>query len=65
MHDIPAATVKDRAQVVKRATDIEVGDVDMPMLMRLERLDEAGSFSISLCRPSVKQSGLFECIGSA
>ena len=32
----------------------------MPVLMRLERLDEAGSFPIGLCRPSVKQSGLFE-----
>ena len=44
MDDGAAATVQHAAQVVKGAADVEVGDVDVPMLVRLQRLDKAGSF---------------------
>src|SRR5579871_913249 len=40
-----AVAVEDRAQEVERAGDIEVADIDMPLLMRLEGLHEAGALA--------------------
>ncbi len=40
--DEAAASVKKAAQVVKRAADVQVQDVYMPVFMRQERLDKAG-----------------------
>ena len=44
MHDESAVAVQYAAQVVKRARNVEVADVDTPMFMRLGRLREAGPF---------------------
>ena len=41
MHDVPAVAVEDRRQVLERAVDIDVADVDVPVQtghrMRLNR----------------------------
>ena len=42
--DEAAVAVEDGAQEVKRAGDVEVADVHVPLLVRLQRLDEAGAF---------------------
>ena len=42
--DQAAASVQHAAQVVEGAADVDVGDVYVPMLVRLQRLDKAGSF---------------------
>ena len=38
-----AAAIEDAAEEVKGPRDIEVTDIDMPVLVRLERLHEAGA----------------------
>ena len=42
--DEPAAAVEEAAEVEERAGDVEVGDVDVPVLVRPERLLEALAF---------------------
>jgi hypothetical protein len=42
--DEAAVAVEDRAQEIKCASDIEVADVHMPFLVRLQGLHEAGAF---------------------
>src|ERR1700761_4203340 len=37
----PAATIEQAAEVEERACDVDVGDVDVPVLMHAERLPEA------------------------
>ena len=44
MHDVAAVAVQHGAEVVKRAGDVEVRDVDLPMRVRRERLHEAVPF---------------------
>src|SRR3954466_13144437 len=39
--DIPAAAIEQAAEVEERAGDVDVGDVDVPVLMHPERLLEA------------------------
>jgi hypothetical protein len=39
-----AAAIEDGAKEVKGAGDVEVADIDMPVFMGLEGLDEAGAF---------------------
>src|SRR3954465_5292123 len=39
--DIPAAAIEEAAEVEERAGDVDVGDVDVPVLMHPERLLEA------------------------
>ena len=34
MHDVAAVPVQNAAQVIERAADVDVGNVDMPVLMR-------------------------------
>ena len=43
VHDVSAATVQHARQVVKRPRDVDVRDVHMPVLVRQEGLDKAGS----------------------
>src|SRR5690348_1049053 len=43
VHDEAAVAVEDRAQVVVDAGDGDDGDVDMPVHVRAEGLDEAGA----------------------
>ena len=42
--DEAAAAVEDGAEEVKGAGDVEVTDIDVPVFVRLQRLDEAGAF---------------------
>lgn len=42
--DEPAAAVEQAAEVEEGAGDVDVGDVDVPVLVRLQRLHEALSF---------------------
>lgn len=60
MNDISTAAIKDRTQVIKRPTYIEIRYVDMPVFMRCEWLDKAGSFLAALWCPSLQQASLFE-----
>ena len=52
MHDVAAVAVEDRRQVVKRAVDVDVADVDMPVFMGFLRLMEARAFLRRLVRRS-------------
>jgi len=58
MDDVTAAHVQKAAEVVKGAANVDVGHVHMPVFMRFERLDEAGSFEAFLGIPFLKQSRL-------
>jgi hypothetical protein len=44
MNQETAVTVEDAAQVVERRANIQVGNIDMPMPVRLRRLVKAGPF---------------------
>ena len=44
MNDVTTATVEHGAEEVKRAGDVEVTDVDVPVFVRRERLHETGPF---------------------
>jgi len=55
-----AATIQEATQVVKRAGDVEVGDIDMPVLVRQQWLDKAFAFAGDLGRVAVEQAGLLE-----
>ena len=41
VHDVPAETVQDAAQVVEGTADVDVGNIDVPVLMCCQRLREA------------------------
>ena len=58
--DEAAVAVEDRAQEIKRAGDIEVADVHMPLLVGLEGLHEAGAFLGNVGRLPGQKSGLLE-----
>ena len=55
-----AAAIQHAAQVVECATDIQVGNVHMPVFMRLQRLYEAGALAGRLGIVSLQQPGGFE-----
>jgi hypothetical protein len=42
MHDRTTVPIQNAARVIEGRADIDVGDIDMPMLMRLEWLLEPG-----------------------
>ncbi len=44
MDDVPAAAVEQAAEVEESAGDVDVRDVDMPVLMDAKRLLEAFPF---------------------
>lgn len=44
MHDVAAVAIEDRRQVVERAAEVHVGDVDVPMLVRPGALLEIRAF---------------------
>lgn len=58
VNDESAHAVKDGDQEVERALDVDVGDIDMPVLMGLEGLHESGSLQrrgvISPIEPSCR-----------
>lgn len=45
MHDEAAVAVEDRAQVVERAADVQVAEVDVPLVVRAGGLVEALAFA--------------------
>src|SRR5436853_4715747 len=56
-NDGSAGAVENRAKVVERAADVEVGHVNMPVFMRSERLNKAGALLRWFPVPTVQQSG--------
>ena len=58
MDDEAAAAIKKAAQVVKRATDVQIRDVHMPMLVRQKWLNEAGSLFADFLVPLIQKPGL-------
>src|SRR5215208_16201 len=57
VHDGPAGAVEDRAQVVERSAQVEVGNVDVPVLMGPQGLDEASPLLRGLGVPAVEDAG--------
>ena len=55
VHDGAAESVEDRAQVVEGAGDVEVGDVDVPVLVRTQRLLETSALLRRLLIPTIQQ----------
>ena len=60
MHDVTTEAVEHRNQKVKRAAQIQVRNVDMPMLVRFFRLIEACAFLGRLDVFAVKPASCFE-----
>ncbi len=60
MDDEAAATVEDGAEEVESAGDVEITDVDVPVLMRRQGLDEAFSLFRGHGRATGQQSSAFE-----
>src|SRR5271170_7333343 len=57
MNDRTAVAVQNAAQIVERATHIDVGNIDVPVLMRTRRLLETGPLARRLSLPPREQSG--------
>ena len=51
MHEETTEPIQNAAQVIEGAAQVDVGNVDMPVLMRLERLLETGSLARWLAFP--------------
>jgi len=60
MHDKAAIAIQEGAEVVKRAAEIQVAYIDMPMLVRCERLHETGSFLRGLLPFTIESIRLFQ-----
>jgi len=58
--DEPATAIEDGAEEVKSAGDVEVTDIDMPVFVRFEGLDEAGAFLGEVGSRPGQESGFFE-----
>jgi hypothetical protein len=56
----PATTIEQAAQVVERASDVDIRDIDMPVFMRVQRLDETLALGRGLGRGAVEQPGRLE-----
>ena len=56
--DKTAAAVKQTAQIIKGAADIEMRHIDMPMFMRTKRLHKTVSLGALLPVPLLEQTGL-------
>jgi hypothetical protein len=41
MHDGTTVPIQNAAQIIESPADVDLGNIDVPMLMRLERLLEA------------------------
>lgn len=57
VHDEPAHAVKNAAEVIKSGADVDVGYVNMPVLVRLERLLEARALKRRLAAKALEQTG--------
>src|SRR5215204_7585992 len=54
------AAVEDRAKIVEGASKVDVGEVDMPVVMGLDGLNEAIAFPGRLGVPGLKQTSVLE-----
>ena len=54
VHNVTAGTVQHCAQVIKGAVNVDVRDVDVPMLMRCQRLFESCTLFAGLARPRLQ-----------
>ena len=57
MDDRTAIAIQNAAQVVEGATHVAVGNIDVPVLMRMRRLLETGPLARRLGLPSREQPG--------
>src|SRR5437763_7401118 len=61
--DEAAVAIEDGAEEVEGAGDVEVADIDVPVLMGFEGLDKAGAFLGDVGRwPGQESSGLEDAI---
>lgn len=60
MDNESTAAVKNCAQVIERSTDVDVCQVDMPMVVWSEWLCKSIAFGCLLCVPSIQQVSGFE-----
>src|SRR6266566_6187523 len=60
MNDGTAIAIQNAAQIVESAAHVDVGNIDMPMLVRLWWLLKAGSFARRLTLPSGEQPCLLK-----
>jgi len=61
--DEATVAIEDGAEEVERASDVEVTDIDVPVFVGLERLDEAGAFPGDVGRgPGQKSGGLEDAV---
>ena len=60
VNDVSAAAVEHGAEEVKRAGDVEVADIDVPVLVGLEGLDKTGAFLGNARRLPGQQSRDFQ-----
>ena len=60
LHDTAAVPIEHATQVVERAADVDVADIDMPMLVRQQGLKEALAFARRLAAPAPQCTGLKE-----
>ena len=51
MHEETTEPIQNAAQVIEGAAQVDVGNVDMPVLMRLQRLLETGSLARGFALP--------------
>ena len=58
--DEATGAIEDTAEEVKGTGDVEVADIHVPLLMRLQRLDEAGAFLGDIGRWPGQQAELFQ-----
>ncbi len=56
MHDIAAAPVEMAAEIVERATDVEIRDIYMPMLVGQKGLDKARSLFADFLVPPIHKA---------
>ena len=60
MHDRTTVTIQNDAQVIEGSTEVDVGNINLPMLMRLRRLLEAGPLTRRLAFPPGQQASLLQ-----
>src|SRR6476619_7069552 len=58
--DCARAAVEQRAEIEKGPGDVDIGDIDVPVLMRGERLHKAGTFKGGLRLPGLQQPRALE-----
>ncbi len=58
VYDGTAKDIENDAHEVKSSANVEIADVDMPVLMRFEGLVKAGSFLRGLAIPAIHHAGI-------